>query len=149
MKRFVVILASWGGLGFAPVASGTFGTAGAIPFYLMLARFPLWLYLLTAVAFTLLACWVADRAEAIFHEKDSGKIVIDEVAGYLITMAGVPATPVAVLGGFLFFRIFDVLKPQPARWLDRSIKNGFGVVLDDVAAGLYACAATHLLVRLW
>jgi len=154
MRLFTIIAASWGGLGYFPVASGTVGTVGAIPLYLALARLPLPLYLLTTAAFTLLACWISDRAEAEFGEKDSGKIVIDEVAGYLVTMAGIPqafpeprqAIP-ALLAGFLFFRLFDIVKPPPARWFDRSLKNGYGVVLDDIAAGVYACAATHIALR--
>ena len=147
MRRFVILAATWGGSGFFPVASGTVGTVAAIPFYLLLARLPLPLYLLTTAAFTLFACWVSSMAEAVFGEHDSGKIVIDEVAGYLVTMAAVPLSWQGVLAGFAFFRIFDVTKPQPARWFDRSLHNGYGVVLDDVAAGVYACVATHLLMR--
>jgi phosphatidylglycerophosphatase A len=147
MRRFVILFATWGGTGFSPFASGTVGTLGAIPFYLVLSRLPLPLYLLSTVAFTLFACWVSGHAETVFGEKDSGKIVIDEVAGYLVTMIAVPCSWQAIIGGFLFFRLFDIVKPQPARWFDRSLKNGYGVVLDDIAAGLYACAATHLLLR--
>lgn len=147
MRRFVIVTATWGGTGFSPVASGTVGTAAAIPFYLVLARMPLSLYLLSAVAFTLFACWAAGRAEEVFNQHDSGKIVIDEVAGYLVTMIGVAPSWPSVLVGFLMFRLFDITKPQPARWFDRSLKNGYGVVLDDVAAGVYACAATHLVMR--
>ena len=147
MKRFVILCATWGGTGFSPFASGTVGTLAAIPFYLALARLPLPLYLLTTVAFTLFACWVSGLAELVFAEKDSGKIVIDEVAGYLVTMIGVPLSWQAVVAGFFFFRLFDIVKPQPARWFDRSLKNGYGVVLDDIAAGLYACLGTHLLLR--
>ena len=147
MRRFIVLFATWGGTGFSPFASGTVGTLGAIPFYLALAALPLPLYLLTVTAFTLFACWVSGHAEVVFGEKDSGKIVIDEVAGYLVTMIAVPLGWQAVVAGFLFFRLFDIVKPQPARWFDRSLKNGYGVVLDDIAAGLYACAATHLLLR--
>ena len=148
MKKFVIIAATWFGTGFAPVAPGTFGTLGAIPLYLVLSRLSLPLYLLTAAAFTLFACWVAGHGEEIWEEHDSSRIVIDEVAGFLVTMSAVPASWQGVLVGFLMFRIFDILKPQPARWFDRSLKNGYGVVLDDVAAGVYACAATHLLLRL-
>ena len=148
MRRFVIVTATWGGTGFSPFASGTVGTAAAIPFYLLLARLPLPLYLLSTAAFTLFACWAAGQAERVFSEHDSGKIVIDEVAGYLVTMTAVPLSFRAVLVGFFMFRLFDITKPQPARWFDRSLKNGYGVVLDDVAAGGYACAATHLLLRL-
>ena len=147
MRRFVLLTATWGGTGLSPFASGTVGTLGAIPLYLVLARLSLPLYLLTTVAFTLFACWVSGLAEQVFQEHDSGKIVIDEVAGYLVTMTALPLSWQAVGVGFLMFRLFDITKPQPARWFDRSLKNGYGVVLDDVAAGVYACAASHLLLR--
>jgi phosphatidylglycerophosphatase A len=147
MRRFIIVTATWFGTGFSPFASGTVGTLGAIPLCLALARLPLPLYLLSTVAFTLFACWVSGHAEQLFGEKDSGKIVIDEVAGYLVTMIAVPLSWQSVLAGFLLFRLFDIVKPQPARWFDQSLKNGYGVVLDDVAAGVYACVATHLILR--
>jgi phosphatidylglycerophosphatase A len=147
MKRLVILFATWGGTGYSPFASGTVGTLGAIPFYLILARLSLPLYLLTTVAFAIFACWVAGEAERIFQEKDSKKIVIDEVAGYLVTMCGIFPGWKGVVAGFFFFRLFDIIKPQPARYFDRSLHNGYGVVLDDVAAGLYACLSTHILVR--
>ena len=147
MRLFVTALATWGGTGLAPVASGTFGTLGAIPFYLVLARLPLPLYLTTTAAFTLLACWVSGQAEVIFNQKDSGKIVIDEVAGYLVTMIAVPFSWQGVVAGFFLFRLFDITKPFPARYVDRNLKNGCGVVLDDLVAGVYACLALHLLLR--
>ena len=148
MRSFVIWTATWGGTGFSPFASGTVGTLGAIPFYLVLAQLSLPLYLLSSVAFTLFACWVAGHAEQVFGEHDSGKIVIDEVAGYLVTMTAVPLSWQGVAAGFFLFRFFDIVKPQPARWFDRSLKNGYGVVLDDIAAGVYACGATHLVLRL-
>ncbi|BDV44700.1 phosphatidylglycerophosphatase A [Geotalea uraniireducens] len=147
MRRFVVLAATWFGTGFSPVASGTVGTLGAIPFYLILARMPLWLYLATLVPFFFFACWAAGRAEALFGEHDSGKIVIDEVIGYLVTMAAVPPAPRYVVAGFFLFRFFDIVKVPPARFFDRQVHNGYGVVLDDVVAGLYACAVLHLLTR--
>lgn len=147
MRRFVILSATWFGTGFSPFASGTVGTLGAIPFYLALSRLSLPLYLLTTVAFTLFSCWSAGLAEEVFHEKDSGKIVIDEVAGYLVTMIAAPVTWQSALAGFLLFRLFDIVKPQPARWFDRSLKNGFGVVLDDIVAGIYACLSLHLVLR--
>lgn len=147
MKTFVTLLATWGGTGFSPWASGTVGTVAAIPFYLILARLPLSLYLPTVIAFFFLSCWVAGRAEAIFGEKDSGKIVIDEVVGYLVTMIGVQPSLATVVVGFFLFRFFDITKLQPARYFDRRWKNGYGVVLDDVMAGMYACGSLHLLMR--
>ena len=148
MRRFIVISASWFGTGFSPFASGTVGTLAAIPLYLVLARLPLPLYLLTLAAFFFFSCWVSGRAEIVFGEQDSGKIVIDEVAGFLITMtAVVPFSWQRVAAGFLLFRFFDIAKIPPARYFDRRVKNGYGVVLDDVVAGLYACISLHLLTR--
>lgn len=148
MRRFVLVAVTWFGTGYSTIASGTVGTVAAIPFYLVLAQLPLPLYILSAVAFTLFACWAAGEAEKIFTEHDSSRIVIDEVAGYLVTMTAVPISWQGILIGFLMFRLFDITKPQPARWFDRSLHNGYGVILDDIVAGLYACAATHLLLRL-
>ncbi len=88
----------------------------------------------------------AHRAGKYYGVADSGHIVIDEVAGYLVTMAFLPRSPWVALIGFVFFRIFDVLKPPPAAFFDRDPrwKNGAGVVLDDVFAGIWALAATAL-----
>lgn len=147
MNSFVTCAATWFGTGLSPVAPGTVGTLGAIPLYLALARLPLPLYLATLVPFVFLSAWVAGRAEVLYGAKDPGRIVIDEVAGYLVTMAGVTADWRSVLLGFLLFRFFDIVKVPPARFFDRQVKNGWGVVLDDVVAGAYACAALHLILR--
>jgi phosphatidylglycerophosphatase A len=147
MRRFVILFATWWGTGYSPVASGTVGTLAAIPLYLLFARLPILYYLLLLIPLTVFSCWVSGRAETIFNEKDSGKIVIDEVIGYLITMAGVPFSWGSVILGFFLFRFFDVVKVPPANIIDRRMKNGCGVVLDDVVAGLYACVLLHLLLR--
>ncbi len=147
MRRFVIILATWGGTGYSPVASGTVGTLAAIPLYLLLARLQLPSYLLVTLLFSAFACWVSGEAERIFAEKDSGKIVIDEVAGYLVTMVAVPLSWQGVVAGFFLFRLFDIVKPFPAGYVDRHLKNGYGVVLDDLVAGVYACLTLHLLLR--
>ena len=147
MNLFIKLLATWGGSGYSPFASGTVGTLAAIPFYIWLARLSLPLYLLTLVAFFFLACWVSGQAEILFEEKDSGKIVIDEVVGYLVTMAGIPCDWRYAVAGFFLFRFFDIVKPPPANWFDRKMKNGYGVVLDDVAAGVYAWLCLTLLAR--
>lgn len=149
MNLLIKLLATWGGSGYAPVASGTFGTLAAIPFYLMLAKLSLPLYLLTLTAFFFLSCWVSGKAEVIFQEKDSGKIVIDEVVGYLVTMTAIPFDWRYMVAGFFLFRLFDIVKPPPASWFDRKLKNGYGVVLDDVAAGIYAWLSLFVLARFW
>ncbi|NVN98532.1 MAG: phosphatidylglycerophosphatase A [Geobacteraceae bacterium] len=147
MNFIVKLLATWGGSGYSPFASGTVGTLAAIPFYIWLARLSLPMYLLTLVAFFFLACWVSGEAEVLFNEKDSGKIVIDEVVGYLVTMIAIPYDWRYMVAGFFLFRLFDIVKPPPARWFDQKVKNGYGVVLDDVAAGLYAWLCLLVIVR--
>jgi phosphatidylglycerophosphatase A len=147
MRRFVIVFATWWGTGYSPFASGTVGTLAAIPLYCLLARLPLPAYLLALLPLTVFSCWVSDRAEEIFNEKDSGKIVIDEVVGYLVTMTGVTLSWKGAVLGFFLFRFFDILKVPPANFIDRHLKNGCGVVLDDVVAGVYACVALHWLLR--
>ena len=145
MRRLVIILATWWGTGYAPVAPGTVGTIAAIPLFLLLSLLPLYVYIPCVLAIGLAACWLAGRAEQIFGEKDNQRIVIDEVVGLLITMAAVPLTWQYLLAGFVFFRIFDVLKPPPIRLIERTVKGGYGVVLDDVLAGIYAQICLRIL----
>jgi phosphatidylglycerophosphatase A len=142
-----VLLAAWGPCGFAPKAPGTFGTLGAIPLYVLLSRLPTGAYLAATLAFAAIAVAAATRAGRYWGIVDASPIVIDEVAGYLVTMALVPFSWSAALAGFVLFRVFDVTKPWPASAFDR-VKTGFGVVMDDVAAGVYAWAALRALQAL-
>jgi phosphatidylglycerophosphatase A len=119
------------------VAPGTVGTLGAIPLYWALRQLPLGAYLAATVALFLLAVPAATRAGVHWKTADASPIVIDEVVGYLVAMAFFPWSWGNAIAGFLLFRLFDVMKPWPASALDR-IKTGLGVVLDDVAAGVYA-----------
>ena len=135
-----VLLAAWGPCGYAPLAPGTFGTLGAVPLYLAVSRLAPGAYVAFTFAFSALAAYAAERAGKYWGIADASPIVIDEVAGYLLTMALVPFSWSAVAAGFVLFRIFDVLKPWPASALDR-MKNGFGVVMDDLAAAVWAWAA--------
>lgn len=149
MNFCIKLFATWGGSGYSPFASGTVGTLAAIPFYLLLAQLPLYLYLVTLVAFFFLACWISGKAEVVFAEQDSGKIVIDEVVGYLVTMTAMPVDWRYIVAGFFLFRFFDIVKLPPASWFDRKMKNGYGVVLDDVAAGVHSWMVLWLLTRVW
>lgn len=147
MRRFILFLSSNAGLGYAPVASGTFGTLAGIPAFWLLAQLPPMLWLLTFAALLTLSFWVSAAAGKIYGVVDDGRIVIDELVGYLVTVAFLPFSWWAAGLGFLYFRLFDIVKPPPARWFDQKLKNGYGVVLDDVAAGLYAALALRL--TLW
>ena len=146
MKRFILFLSSNAGLGYAPVASGTFGTLAGIPVFYLLSGFPPLLYLLTWLALLFLSFWAAGAAGKIYGVVDDGRIVIDELVGYLVTVAFLPFSWSTALLGFLLFRVFDILKPPPASWFDQKLKNGYGVVLDDVVAGIYGAIALRLLL---
>jgi phosphatidylglycerophosphatase A len=137
-------LAAWGPCGLSPVAPGTVGTLGAIPLWWLLRDLPLWLYLITLLGFVAVAVRAAEVAARHWKVSDASPIVIDEVAGYLVAMALVPWSWEGALVGFLLFRLFDVAKPWPASALDRW-KTGWGVVADDLAAGVWAAAAYALL----
>jgi phosphatidylglycerophosphatase A len=145
MRRFIILLATWWGVGFCPLAPGTLGTLAAIPLFLILSLFPLWLYLPCVLGIALLACWVAGRAETIFGKQDPRAIVIDEVVGFLAVMIALPLKWPYLLAGFILFRAFDVIKPPPIRFVERTVKGGYGVVLDDVLAALYAHIALRIL----
>jgi phosphatidylglycerophosphatase A len=92
------------------------------------------------------AAWIAGRAEVLLGQKDARPIVVDEVVGFAVTMAALPLAWGTLALGFVLFRFFDIVKPPPVRWVERRITGGYGVVLDDVMAGI--CA--HIVLRvLW
>lgn len=135
------------GSGLAKFAPGTFGTLVAIPLYLAVSALPAWLYAVTVVAAFALGVWICDTVSRDLGVHDHGGIVFDEFVGFWITMFLVPPSALAVLAGFVLFRLFDIWKPGPIRWCDRNVQGGFGIMVDDVAAGVVACAALHLLLR--
>jgi phosphatidylglycerophosphatase A len=149
MNRFFLFLATGFGVGYFPVAPGTAGTLVAIPIYFFLSFIPFPLYELTLVAFFFLSCWISDHAQTYWVKRDHPRIVIDEIMGFLITMLWVPKTTFIIVLGFFLFRFFDIVKPPPIRLLER-VKGGYGVVLDDVMAGVYAniiLQIIHLIAR--
>ncbi len=147
-RRFVRAVATGFGIGYAPFAPGTAGTAVAIPLYLMFSPLSWPLYLLSVAALACLACLVSGEAERLFRRKDAQPIVIDEIVGFLCTMFLVAPTALHILLGFVLFRVFDIVKWWPAEWCQRRLPGGYGVVGDDVAAGLQACLVLQAAVRL-
>ena len=127
MKGIILGLASAGYVGYFPWAPGTAGTLVGVLVFLLYSPFPPLIYLLSTAALFALACWVSEKAEVILGQRDSPKIVIDEVVGYLITMAFLPCTLTTMAGGFLFFRVFDIIKPPPAGVIDRRMAGGPGL----------------------
>jgi phosphatidylglycerophosphatase A len=137
-RALAVALGTGLGAGFSPIAPGTAGSVVGV--LLALALAPSGLFA-TALAVALLlpaGVWAAGVCGERYGSHDHGRIVIDEIAGQLIALATFPARPGWLLGGFLLFRFFDIVKPYPARHIDRTWRSGLGVMVDDVVAGIYA-----------
>lgn len=134
----VLFLAFGFGSGLAKKAPGTCGTIAAIPVYYLLAQTPFWFYSLATIIATVAGIWICDVTAKKLDEHDYGGIVWDEVAGYLITMWFVPYSWQALLLGFMLFRVFDIFKPQPIKWVDNQVHGGLGIMLDDVIAAVFA-----------
>ncbi len=134
------------GSGLAPVAPGTFGTMVAIPIYYFISAWSLLSYLLFTIIIFFIGCWTASKTSKTLGVNDHSGIVIDEIVGYLITMALVPFNWWWVVVGFLFFRLFDIWKPWPISVIDQSVHGGLGVMLDDVVAGLYGLLSLHIVI---
>jgi phosphatidylglycerophosphatase A len=148
LDRVAKAIATAFGAGYSPIAPGTCGTAVAVPLAYALRSTGVWPYVAITLAITAIGIWAADRADRAWGTHDSGRIVIDEVAGYLVTMTLVSRGPWAPLvGGFVVFRFFDIVKPPPVRWLDENLPGGWGVVLDDIAAGVMGMALMVALDR--
>lgn len=134
------------GSGALPKAPGTFGTMAAIPLFLLLFQLPFWLYCVVVVVAFVAGCFLCDRVSRDMGVHDHGGIVWDEFVGFWITMLAMPVSWVTVLLGFLLFRLFDVIKPWPIKWFDQRVHGGFGIMIDDVIAGVFAWICLKLIV---
>jgi phosphatidylglycerophosphatase A len=143
MNRVAVFIATFGYVGYFPIAPGTAGSLAALPLYALVR----WsgsaaLELATIVVVLLVGIWAATATERALARKDPGPVVIDEVIGMLITIAVMPLSLTGVVIGFLVFRVLDVIKPFPAGRMEH-LPSGLGIMADDVMAGIYG----HLLLR--
>jgi len=141
------MLATFLGSGYAPVAPGTAGTIAGFLLYFPLAAQPRAVYLCFLLVFTAAAVYLSREAEVIFRRKDAPCIVIDEVGGLLWTLFCVPLSAAAVVTGFFLFRFFDIVKPFPARLIQDKLPGGYGVVGDDVMAGIYGNLVLQVLIK--
>ena len=133
------------GSGLAPKAPGTFGTLAALPLvWLCSAYLPFSFYLILTVVFSIVGIWICGKTADDMQVHDDSSIVWDEVVGMMITMLAVPLHWHTLLIGFILFRIFDIAKPWPISYLDKHVHGGFGIMADDVLAGVFALACMHL-----
>jgi phosphatidylglycerophosphatase A len=137
--RAALVLATWFGCGLGPKAPGTFGALGAIPLHLLLSRLSPVVHVAAVVVLSGVGIWASHRAAIVWHEKDPQRVVIDEVAGVLIAMGMVRSFGLwANVAGFVLFRFFDITKPGPIRRAEHLPPVGFGIMADDLAAGVVA-----------
>ena len=148
MKRLAMLIATWFGSGYLPKAPGTWGSLAALPFAWVILTFSPGALPLLAASFVLLAVgvWASARHSATLGTHDAGEIVVDEVVGQWIVLAIAPFSPLGWLVAFLLFRFFDVVKPWPISWIDARVSGGWGIMLDDVVAGLFAALSVWLIV---
>ena len=147
MGFFYKFFATAAGTGYIPVAPGTFGAALGVLLWWGLSWMPQHIYVPTVIAFIFFSVWVSFGGQVFFGGEDPQKITIDEVAGMLVTVAFHQFSWFAAIAGFVLFRIFDISKPFPIRRVEKMFPGGWGIVLDDVLAGVYANIA--LWITLW
>lgn len=132
------------GSGLSPKAPGTFGTIAALPFVFLLQASSIYIYLAVLVIGFAIGVYLCEHASKVMGVHDHGGIVWDEFIGMWLAMLAVPLGWQWLLAGFVLFRIFDIAKPWPIGWLDKKVSGGFGIMIDDVLAGLYALLILQL-----
>lgn len=148
MNQLALALATFGYVGFFPIAPGTAGSLAALVLFALVRWLGMPEFELATIVVVLVGgIWAASVTERMLGLKDPGPIVIDEVLGMLVTLALVPVSLAGVVVGFVLFRFFDVVKPYPAARMEH-LKGGAGVMLDDAVAGVYAHVALRALVML-
>lgn len=148
MKEFIIkSLATFFGIGYLPLCPGTWASIAAAGLFLFLAygplRFSFGVLLVAAVSLLVIGVAVSDLAEKIFKKKDSPYIVIDEVAAMVTVLVFVPQNPIAFVAAFLIFRMFDIIKPYPAKKIEQ-FSGSWGIMGDDFIAGLYTVVCIWL-----
>ena len=134
------------GTGAVPYAPGTFGTLPGVAVVWAMAGLSPAVYATVACALFGFGVWICARTSRDIGVHDHPGIVLDEIVGFVVTMTAVPVTLWTLCAGFVLFRFFDIVKPWPIRYLDRNLKGGLGIMLDDVAAGACAAAGLHLIL---
>jgi phosphatidylglycerophosphatase A len=146
MSNRTLFLAFGFGSGLAKKMPGTMGTLAAIPVYMVCMQTNIWIYSVLTLAVCIVGINICDEAAKQLGEHDFGGIVWDEIAGFLVTMWFVPFSWYAMICGFVLFRFFDILKPWPIKWADKKVDGGFGIMLDDILAGLFSAIILYFIV---
>jgi phosphatidylglycerophosphatase A len=145
--NIVLFIATGTNLGNSRFAPGTLGTLWGLPLAFAINKAGLQSGALILAASIIIAIIISSRAAILIGKKDPGSVVADEIVGFAVTIFAVPFTPVNVILAFILFRIFDILKPPPISYLDRNVKGGLGIVVDDLAAGVMAAIVLNIIIR--
>ena len=148
MNRLALLLATAGGSGYAPIAPGTAGSAVGILCCILTRDWPALYQAICLSMIVIAGVWAASRAERLLQQEDPGPVVIDEVAGQLVTLFLVGGGAAALFVGFLLFRALDIVKPWPASELER-LPGGWGIMADDLMAGVSGWAIMMVIMRLF
>ncbi len=148
MSRLAVAIATVGGAGFFPFAPGTVGSAIGVVLYLATRHWPASWQIALLVGVTLVGIWASGVAATALKREDPGPVVIDEVAGQLVTLCLTGANLWGAIIGFFVFRVFDIIKPPPARQLE-DLPGGVGIVADDLMAGVYGWVVVTGILWWW
>jgi phosphatidylglycerophosphatase A len=143
---FVIFLATGFFTGFLPTMPGTWGTFAGIPLVIISHRLTSIMQAVVLIVFVFFAAFIAGRAEILFEDRDARPIVIDEMVGFLITLLWLPLNFLTLCLGFVLFRLFDIVKPPPIGIIEKRLHKGWGIVLDDVLAGVFAHVTLRLLL---
>ncbi|MBI5492107.1 MAG: phosphatidylglycerophosphatase A [Deltaproteobacteria bacterium] len=146
IKRLTIFLSTGAYAGFIPVMPGTFGTLWGVPLAYLLSGRPLHEQAVATLAVTIASVLIAGRAARYMGANDPQSIVCDEIAGFLTSILLIPFSWFNAILVFILFRFFDILKPYPIRLMERRIKGGAGIVLDDIMAGVYANISAHVIL---
>lgn len=149
MHTLIIFIATGCYSGYLPKAPGTWGSLVGLLLFFLLHGLGLPVYLAVTAGLFVVGSFAAGEMEKILDNRDPGVVVIDEIVGMLIVMIAVPATPLAMVLGFVLFRVFDIAKPFPVNFFDQRFHGGLGIMLDDVIAGIYSLVALQLVLFLF
>jgi len=147
-EKSVLFIATGCFIGNIPLAPGTFGTLVGIPICFFLSKIDIQISILCIIIFILAAIFISREAEKILHKNDPGSVVIDEIAGIMVTLAGLPFNTMVVALGFIIFRLFDIFKPFPIKQIEMKLSGGTGIVMDDIAAGVMSNIILRIIIFL-
>jgi len=144
IKTLLKYIATAGFIGYIPFAPGTFGSLLGLILFIIFKP-SITAHILIIIFGTIIGIYASTTAEKIFNEKDSGRIVIDELIGFFVSVFYLPHTPGFIFAAFFLFRFFDILKPFPIANLERGLDKGTGIMADDLLAGVYA----NIILQIW